>query len=129
MELSMMMAQAGVLPMITTEGHHLKLNVQGPNVPELHDEIWNRMQTLLMKDGFARSWEISINDEKIVYDAKMIKETEEHHQLRDTSIGQDDQTDLHIMLEATQSVDQFLALLEGKPFEEPKRRKRGADPA
>jgi hypothetical protein len=124
MELSMIMAQSGMPPLIMTDGRHLTINAQGPSVPEVHDEIWDRFQELLKKDGFPTSWEIIINNEdKIVYDVKMSREAETQHAIRDTSIGQDDLTDLHIMLEASQSVDQFLAMLDGKPYRKPRRKK------
>jgi hypothetical protein len=125
MELGLILAQAGIPPMVTLNERHIALTLSGQNVPEIHDEIWGRVQEILLKDGYPTSWEISVNDEKIVYDAKIVKETIEHHNIRDTNISQDDQTDLHIMLEATKSVDEFMAMLEGKPFKKSRTRKRG----
>jgi hypothetical protein len=123
MELSILMAQNSIVPFIRMTGRHLIVDAQNPNVPEAHDEIWTRFQELLKKDGFPVSWEIQLNNgQKIIYDVKIAKETETQHNIRGTSIGKDDQTDLHIMLEASQSVDQFLEMLDGKPFKKLKRR-------
>ena len=126
MEFRMMLAQAGaqwieIIP--RDKDRHLAIVVKGQI--ESDDPIWSDAQALMLKDGYARSWEITINgDEKIILDVKLAKEREKFHAIRERPIGPDEVTDVKIMLEAATSVDQFLDMLEGKPFR--KRRAKGA---
>lgn len=125
MEFKLRLAQAGAIwiSIIPQDPkRHVMIDVKGQI--ETTDPIWAELQDLMRKDGYARSWEIIVNgDGKIVFDVKMAEEREKHQTIRDRPIGQDEMTDLHIMLEAAADSGQFLDMLEGKPFKKQRRSK------
>jgi hypothetical protein len=111
-ELQTLFMQAGIVPQITPEqGHKVTIKVMNPNAPEPHDELWGRIEDLLKRDGYAKSWEIQVNGARIVYDLKMVQEAQQHHNIRDCTITDQDITDVRILLNSTNSVDEFLAKL------------------
>jgi hypothetical protein len=113
LELAFLVQQSGgVMTFFEPKGHHVEIKIKG-SLPPTDDPVWADVQEILVKDGYADSWEIKINDEKIVYDAKMAREMESHN-IRDRGFTDSDLTDLKIMLESTNTVDEFLATLERK---------------
>jgi len=111
-ELQALLIPAGVIPLVSSDlGHKVTIKVMSQNAPEPHDAIWARVEDILRRDGFAKSWEILINDERIVYDLKMAQEVEQHHNIRELTISESDITDMRILLNSTDSVDEFLAKL------------------
>ena len=114
LELAFLVQQTGgVMTYFEPKEHHVEIQIKGAQLPPTDDPIWSDVQEILVKDGYADSWEIKINDTKIVYDAKMARVLESHN-IRDRGFTDSDMTDLKIMLESTNTVDEFLATLEGK---------------
>jgi hypothetical protein len=106
-------ASGGAVIKFVPKDHHIEMTVNGPQLPELDDPLWADVQEILKKDGYAQSWEIAINGDKIVYDEKMATEMASH-KIRDREFTDEDMTDLKIMVETSGDVNDFLAMLEGK---------------
>jgi hypothetical protein len=106
-------AGGGIVTRFLPKNHHIELQVNGPQLPERDDPLWADVQEILKKDGYAQSWEIAINGEKIVYDEKMAIEMASH-KIRDRAFTDEDMTDLKIMVETSGDVNDFLAMLNGK---------------
>ena len=106
-------ASGGAVTKFLPKDHHIELQVNGPQLPELDDPLWADVQEILKRDGYAKSWEIAINGEKIVYDEKMAEEIASH-KIRDREFTDEDITDLKIMVETAGDVNDFLAMLERK---------------
>jgi hypothetical protein len=113
-------AHGGVITKFIPKNHHVDISIQGTTLPELDDPLWIDIQEILKKDGYAQSWEIKVNDAKIVYDEKIAQEMASH-KIRDREFTDGDMTDLKIMLETAGDVNDFLATLEGK---KPRRRSK-----
>jgi hypothetical protein len=113
-------ARGGVITKFVPKDHHIDISIQGTTLPELGDPLWTDIQEILRKDGYAQSWEIKVNDDKIVYDEKLAQEMASH-KIRDHEFTDADMTDLKIMLETAGDVNDFLATLEGK---KPQRRSK-----
>ncbi len=69
-------------------------------------EVWQDICEALEKDGFPKSWKVGDR----VYDKKIVAEANLRPK-RDRAIGQEDLTDLTIMLGAAKTVDEFLKML------------------
>ena len=112
MELAFLIQQSGgVMTLFEPKGHHLAIEIKGSQLPPTDDPVWADVQEILEKDGYASSWEIKINDETIVYNAKMAQEVKSH-KIRDRGFTDTDLTDLKIVLETTCDVNDFLAAIE-----------------
>jgi hypothetical protein len=99
-----------------TTGRHLDLNVAvmpGKDIEE-YGTVWADINEAFLEDGFLDTWNINCGDMKLYCDRKIMEERRKNAGIRDISILAEDVMNLKIALGATQDVNEFLAMLEGK---------------
>ena len=98
-----------------TDGRHLTLNATLPGKDiEGYSTVWADINAAFLEDGFLDTWEINCGELKIYCNRKVMEETAKNSVIRDISILDEDVLDLKIALGASQDVNEFLAMLEGK---------------
>jgi hypothetical protein len=99
-----------------TDGRNLTLNVTvmpGKDIEE-YSTVWADVNAAFLEDGFLDTWTINCGELKIYCNRKIMEEKAKNSVIRDISILDEDVLDLKIALGATQDVNDFLAMLEGK---------------
>ena len=93
---------------VQPSGRTLKIEALNLQSIDSDNPAWDSISQLLKKDGFFTAWEITFNDNTIKYDLNIDKEIEKQHHIRDHRIQGDDITNLKIILNSTQDVNDFL---------------------
>lgn len=112
---AVILQQVGVItpPEIKREDHKLTVKAQvqtraGLDPLDRDHPVWDSITDLFKNDGFFNSWNVTLNDVTVSYDARIAKEVQNQHNIREISIREDEITDLKILLETTEDVNDFL---------------------
>jgi len=103
----------------TANKRHIAFKVTAMKGEFEEQALWDKVSEVLIEDGFHSSWSFEFNGETIERSREMIQALANHKV--PSGEGLDD-TDLHIALEVSQDVNDFLAILEGKKFSTRKRK-------
>lgn len=114
--LRVLLLQAGAQSaLVEIKEHILSITIQGdvPILTEQDSHIWPVIQNLLKADQFVEGWKVTVNGTLMSqYDRKMAAAlSTQVKPERDTSILQDEITDLRITLENCQDVNDFISTI------------------
>ena len=111
MALAVFMKSAGCDPNDIKEDHQ-SIQVQLRQEVDPEHEIWKNISELLYADGFYESWTFTYDGTVVHYGNRKAIDEARNRKARLTIISKDEISDLTILLESSNSVDDFLARIQ-----------------
>jgi hypothetical protein len=99
---------------ITAGNRHIDIQNNNVQIPD-DSPFWNEIEQLLVRDGFYKTWTITLGNKTITEkNIKIATEISKYHDIRDHAILEDDMVNLKISLGKEQDVLDFLKDLENE---------------